>query len=295
MSNELTKTDWGYVVPANTKNYNDFYKGNWKVAKAYNNMVQLTQSESEHGDGYYTHSKKNIIIPMKQFQNDFKKVRSQNIVMEEKMAPVEAPKVKPVATKPQKCPAPVMTNKDIQKSVDERKNAWTDDDINSYLKKNGLLRKNCNTSDTTKKIATVEMSPKEEDGARKTINALEAVFNDAFGPGVTDKLFKLFHAGVNWNGIKEQCPVGPHQDYPEEYERKLFPAVDAFQKARDEFGKIMHFFDPFEFWYPGNGGKKTPDKKFEPERPCRYTQEYTKEPRCESKDCKHCKRGLSIN
>lgn len=291
MTNELAKSDWGYVVPDNTKNYNDFYKGNWKVVNTFDDQIQLSQSNSVRGDGYYTHSKKNIVIPMKQFQRDFKRVRAQDIVVEEK--PVyhdeETAERKPAGKTPiaEKSRPVVMTNKDIKKSIDERKASWTDSEIDSYLKDNGLLR---NEPRQEKKIASVEITPTEEDGARKTINAFEAVFDDAFGRGATNKLLELFRAGVNWNNIKERCPVGPHRDYPEDYERELFPAVDEFQKAREEFGKLMRFFDPFKSWYPGN-----PDnKKFEPDRPCRYTQEYTKEPRCESKDCKHCKRGTSI-
>jgi len=282
MSNELTKSDWGYIVPANSKTYNNFYKGNWKVVKTFDNMVQLSQSDSTHGDGYYTHSKKNIIIPMTQFQNNFKKVRAQNIIAEEK--PVEEEQVVE-RNKPQAAPrpCPVMTNKDIQRSISERKKSWSDEDIETYLKSRGITSKN-----------TSEKRESEENGARKTIDALESVFNDAFGPGVTSKLLDLFHAGVNWKGIKDDCPVGPNRDYPEPYERRLYPAVEAFQRARDEFGKIMHRFDPFEDWYPGNGGVKTPDKAFEPKRPCRYTQEYTEEPRCEEKDCKRCKRRISI-
>jgi hypothetical protein len=282
MSNELTKSDWGYIVPTNSKTYNNFYKGNWKVVKTFDNMVQLSQSDSTHGDGYYTHSKKNIIIPMTQFQNNFKKVRAQNIIVEDK--PVEEEQVVE-RNKPQAAPrpSPVMTNKDIQKSIDERKKSWSDEDIENYLKSRGIVSK----KDSGR-------GESEENGARKAIDALESVFNDAFGPGVTSKLLNLFHAGVNWKGIKDDCPVGPNRDYPESYERKLYPAVEAFQRARDEFGKIMHRFDPFEDWYPGNGGVRTPDKAFEPKRPCRYTQEYTEEPRCEEKDCKRCKRRISI-
>lgn len=291
MSNELTKSDWGYIVPSNGKNYNEFYKGNWKVVKTFDNMVQLSQSDSARGEGYYTHSKKNIIIPMTQFQNDFKKVRVQNIVAEEKPVECAEETEKPVE-KPAHVarPCPVMTNKDIKRSIEERKNAWSDEDINSYLKSRGLCQKKC----AEEKIPAKKPKIPWEDGARQTIDALEKVFDDAFGSGVTSKLLELFRAGVRWNGIKADCPVGPHCDYPESYERELYPAVEAFQRARDEFGKIMHHFDPFEFWYPGNGGAKTPDKAFEPKRPCRYTQEYTEEPRCEEKDCKRCKRCISI-
>ena len=288
MSNELINSKWGYVIPENNKNYNDFYRGTWKVEKTHGNTVQLSQAESDHGKGYYTHSKKSIIIPMTQFQNDFKKVRVQNIVAEEK--PVEEEPVC-VGDKPHPVqrPCPVMTNKDIQKSIDDRKkNAWSDDDIESYLRSRGIVSKN---TPPEKKPA---MNDSVKEGARKTIDALESVFNDAFGPGVTSRLLDLFHAGVNWKGIKDDCPVGPNRDYPESYERRLYPAVEAFQRARDEFGKIMHRFDPFDAWYPGNGGVKTPDKAFEPKRPCRYTQEYTEEPRCEEKDCKRCKRRISI-
>lgn len=158
MSNELTNTKWGYIVPANDKNYNPFYDGNWKVVDAKNNLIQLSQCDSKRGDGYYTSSRKSIIIPMSQFQRDFLKVRQQDIIAEEKKAVCEeqidkckhpcpmqgtSDKACPVAKAAKRGKAIVMTNDAITKSVNDRKGAWTDKEIDSYLAKEGLRREKC--------------------------------------------------------------------------------------------------------------------------------------------------------
>lgn len=138
MANELIGTKWRYSVPNESSAYNDFYSGTWNVENVDGSRALLSQACTHHEGECVFSEKKCIIIPTHKLNSEFKRARVQNIVVEEKpglgSASAGRVKVEPVPRY-----SPIMTNKDIQKTIDgERKNAWTDDDIEKYLRSRGI-------------------------------------------------------------------------------------------------------------------------------------------------------------
>lgn len=138
MENELIGTKWRYSVPNENSAYNDFYSGTWNVENVADNRVVLSQACTRHEGDCVFSTKKCTIVPMNKLNSEFKRARVQNIVVEEKPVsgnvPVGRGRTEPV---PRYCP--IMTNKDIQKTIDgKRRNAWTDDDIEKYLRSRGI-------------------------------------------------------------------------------------------------------------------------------------------------------------
>lgn len=205
MSNELINTKWGYIVPESAPNYNPFYDGKWAVVNTDSNSdhVHLSQCETkrEGGDGFkpqaYFSTKKNIIIPYSQFQNDFKRIREQNIIAEDKNC--ATPHVAGNAAKrpPRQRTMRVMTNKDIIKELKDRKSAWTDNEIDEYLKSKGI-GPICN-----KDYEIHKRKPGNESGrltAKDAVNGIMTAVEEIFGRDVMKELFEAVGDFCRWRG-----------------------------------------------------------------------------------------------
>ena len=281
--NTLIGTTWDYQGVVGEDNYVPVYAGRWKVSDVHGDRAILRQDTCEcagngkEGSPFYIaySAKKCIEIPISRLQRDFKRYYAQNIVAEptDREPVCEAKPRKPVVQRA----SPVMTNRDIQKSIEDRKNAWSgsDEECNAYIANNGFGKEyKCNG---------VCKKPSNATG-KKSISMISEILDAAFGENTTNKFLDLLKAGSKFGAIATSL-TPPFS----EWERS--PFADALKEANREFDAARDEFIREIRRYPNPDDEEKPicgrscPKGYENDGPCRKQMDWTPEPRCSNFAC----------
>lgn len=271
---ELIGTTWDYQGISGTNNFVPIYAGRWKVSDIHGDRAVLKQDECEcagkEGSSFYVSysSKKCIEIPISRLQREFRRYFAQNIVAEP--VKVRCPSKQKEFVAVSQRVSPIMTNRDIQKSIEDRNKNWSDKECNDYIANKNKCNGVCG-------------SPSKSNG-KKTISMISEIFDAAFGKDITDKLLDFLKAGSKFAAIATSVS-GPFEEWEKSpFSDALKDANKEFDESRDRFARAIRRHYALCKRADSLPSRECP-KGYDNDGPCRKQMDFTKEPRCSNFDC----------
>lgn len=287
--NELIGTTWDYQGVVGTNDYNPQHAGRWKVTGVSDDgrRVIIKQNCCEvagkPGSRFYVEyaSKKCMEIPITELQDNFKLYKEQNIIVEPKdltKKQLDSYFVKNECKYAKKdAKSCVMTNKDIVKTLDDKKTkAWTDDDIEAYLAQKGIKY-------STGKGECVEKCEakcnKDEISAEKVVTLFKKMMDFTFGESAGNRFLELMRQGSKLAGLAIDAPKNT-DDCTSEFVRDFRRAKRDYEMARSAFVRSVGDKECCSKIRPCPSG-------YENDGPCRHQLDSTPEPRCSNFECEN--------